>query len=99
MNRAVYRIIGIYTLIISIFFILGGIFIPSEGSSTVFTTLSLLFGVILFVVGTVLYKMIYEVNLTNYKKYKQDRLIKQLKSIELNLVLYAYSVCRLILGG
>ena len=58
MNRAVYRIIGIYTLIISIFFILGGIFIPSEGSSTVLTTLFLLFGVILFVVGTVLYKIV-----------------------------------------
>ena len=58
MNRAVYRIIGIYTLIISIFFILSGIFIPSEGSSTVFTRLSLLFGVILFVVGTVLYKIV-----------------------------------------
>ena len=58
MNGAVYRIIGIYTLIISIFFILGGIFIPSEGRSTVFTKLSLLFGVILFVVGTVLYKIV-----------------------------------------
>ena len=58
MNRAVYRIIGIYTLIISIFFILGGIFIPSEGSGTVLTTLFLLFGVILFVVGTVLYKIV-----------------------------------------
>ena len=58
MNSAVYRIIGIYTLIISIFFILGGIFIPSEGSSTVFKRLSLLFGVILFVVGTVLYKVV-----------------------------------------
>lgn len=58
MNRAVYRIIGIYTLIISIFFILSGIFIPSEGSGTVLTTLSLLFGVILLVVGTVLYKIV-----------------------------------------
>ena len=58
MNRAVCRIIGIYTLIISIFFILGGIFIPSEGSGTVLTTLSLLFGVILLIVGTVLYKII-----------------------------------------
>ena len=58
MNRAVYRIIGIYTLIISIFFILGGIFIPSEGSGTVHTTFSLLFGVILLIVGTVLYKII-----------------------------------------
>ena len=58
MNRAVYRIIGIYILIISIFFILGGIFIPSEGSGTVLTTLFLLFGVILFVVGTVLYKIV-----------------------------------------
>ena len=58
MNKAVYRIIGIYTLIISIFFILGGIFIPSEGSDTVLTTLSLLFGVILLIVGTVLYKIV-----------------------------------------
>ena len=58
MNKAVYRIIGIYTLIISIFFILGGIFIPSEGSGTVLTALSLLFGVILLVVGTVLYKIV-----------------------------------------
>ena len=58
MNRAVYRIIGIYILIISIFFILGGIFIPSKGSSTVITTLSLLFGVILLIVGTVLYKIV-----------------------------------------
>ena len=58
MNRAVYRIIGIYILIISIFFIFGGIFIPSEGSGTVLTTLSLLFGVILLIVGTVLYKII-----------------------------------------
>ena len=58
MNKAVYRIIGIYTLIISIFFIFGGIFIPSEGSSTVITTLSLLFGVILLIVGTVLYKIV-----------------------------------------
>ena len=58
MNKAVYRIIGIYTLIISIFFSLGGIFIPSEGSSTVITTLSLLFGVILLIVGPVLYKIV-----------------------------------------
>ena len=58
MNKAVYRIIGIYTLIISIFFILGGIFIPSKGSGTVLTTLFLLFGVILLIVGTVLYKII-----------------------------------------
>ena len=58
MNRAVYRIIGIYTLLISIFCILGGIFIPSEGSSTVLTTISLLFGVILLIVGTVLYKIV-----------------------------------------
>lgn len=58
MNREAYRIIGIYTLIISIFFILGGIFIPSERGSTVFTTLSLLFGVILLIVGTVLYKIV-----------------------------------------
>lgn len=58
MNREAYRIIGIYTLIISIFFILGGIFIPSEGSGTVLTTLSLLFGVILLIVGTVLYKIV-----------------------------------------
>ena len=58
MNSAVYRIIGIYILIISIFFILGGIFIPSKGSGTVLTTLFLLFGVILLIVGTVLYKII-----------------------------------------
>lgn len=58
MNRAVYRIVGIYILIISIFFILGGIFIPSEGSGTVLTALSQLFGVILLIVGTVLYKIV-----------------------------------------
>ena len=58
MSRSVYKMAGIYILVVSVFFILGGIFIPNDKGNDLFTTFSLVFGVILLVVGTVMYKLV-----------------------------------------
>lgn len=58
MNGSVYRIAGIFILVISIFFILGGVFIPTDGRSDPLSLASLIFGLFLLALGTVLYKII-----------------------------------------
>ena len=58
MSESVYRIAGIFTLVISIFFILGGPFIPTEGKNGLLISGSLIFGIILLAAGTVLYKIV-----------------------------------------
>ena len=57
-SKSMYKIAGIFTLVTSIFFILGGIFIPGEGGNVFFVLTSPVFGIILLAIGTVLYKII-----------------------------------------
>jgi len=58
MSKSLSKIIGIFTLVISIFFILGGVFIPTDGRSDPLSLVSLIFGLFLLALGTVLYKII-----------------------------------------
>ena len=58
MSKSLSKIIGIFTLVISIFFILGGLFMPSGDKNNLLPLFSLIFGVILFIIGTLLYKII-----------------------------------------
>ena len=58
MSESAYRIAGIFTLVISIFFILGGLFIPIEGENGLLISGSLIFGIILLATGTALYKIV-----------------------------------------
>ena len=58
MHRSWYRIAGIYTLVISVFLILGGIFIPSDAAGGLLPSASLWIGVFLLIVGILLYKIV-----------------------------------------
>ena len=57
-SKSMCKIAGIFTLVISIFFILGGLFIPTEGGNRFFVLTSTVFGIILLAIGTVLYKIV-----------------------------------------
>ena len=58
MRRSWYRIAGIYTLVISVFLILGWIFIPSDAVGGLLPSASLWIGVFLLIVGILLYKIV-----------------------------------------
>ena len=58
MSKSLSKIIGIFTLVISIFFILGGLFMFSGDKNNLLPLFSLIFGVILLIIGTLLYKII-----------------------------------------
>ena len=58
MRRSWYRIAGIHILVISVFFLLGGIFIPAGEAGSPLAPALLTIGVILLIAGTWLYKII-----------------------------------------
>ena len=58
MRRSWYRIAGIYTLVISVFLILGWIFISSDAVGGLLPSASLWIGVFLLIVGILLYKIV-----------------------------------------
>ena len=58
MSKNVSRIIGIVAIIISVFFIIGGLYLPQAGVPLGITVASLVFGLVLLIVGLVFYMIL-----------------------------------------
>ena len=58
MSKNASRIIGIVTIIISVFFIIGGLYLPQAGVGPAITITSLVLGLVLLIVGLVFYKIL-----------------------------------------
>lgn len=58
MSKNTSRMIGMIAMIISIFFLIGGLYLDQAGISHTVTTVSLVLGVILLITGTVFYKIL-----------------------------------------
>ena len=58
MSKNTSRMIGMIAMIISIFFLIGGLYLDQTGISHTVTTVSLVLGVILLITGTVFYKIL-----------------------------------------
>ena len=58
MSKNTCRIIGIVTIIISVFLLIGGLYLPQANVLPVVTVSSLVAGIILLIVGIVFYKIL-----------------------------------------
>lgn len=58
MSKNTWRIIGILLIIISVYLIAGGLYLPQAGINPVITVISLSAGLILLIAGIVFYKII-----------------------------------------
>ncbi len=58
MSKNTSRMIGMIAMIISIFFLIGGLYLDQAGIAHTVTTVSLVLGVILLITGTVFYKIL-----------------------------------------
>ena len=58
MSKNTSRMIGMISMIVSIFFLIGGLYLDQAGISHTVTTVSLVLGVILLITGTVFYKIL-----------------------------------------
>ncbi len=58
MSKNTSRMIGMISMIISVFFLIGGLYLEQAGISHTVTTASLIAGVILLIAGTVFYKIL-----------------------------------------
>ena len=58
MSKNTWRIIGITLIIISVYLIAGGLYLPQAGISPVITVISLSAGLILLITGIVFYKIL-----------------------------------------
>ena len=58
MSKNMCRMTGIIAMIISVFLILGGMYLPNAGISGTITTISLIVGLILLILGVIFYKIL-----------------------------------------
>ncbi len=58
MSKNTSRMIGMITMIVSIFFLMGGLYLDQTGISHTVTTICLIIGVVLLITGTVFYKIL-----------------------------------------
>ena len=58
MSKNACRITGIITIIISVFLLIGGLYLPQAGVAPHITITSLVIGIVLLVVGIVFYKIL-----------------------------------------
>ncbi len=58
MSKNTCRIIGIITIIISVFLLIGGLYLPQAGVVPQITVTSLVIGIVLLIVGIVFYKIL-----------------------------------------
>ena len=58
MSKNTWRIIGITLIIISVYLITGGLYLPQAGINPVITVISLSAGLILLITGIVFYKIL-----------------------------------------
>jgi hypothetical protein len=58
MSKNTCRIIGIVTIIISVFLLIGGLYLPQAGVVPHITITSLVIGIVLLIVGIVFYKIL-----------------------------------------
>ena len=58
MSKNTCRIIGIILIIISVYLLAGGLYLPQAGISSVITIMSLSAGIILLITGIVFYKIL-----------------------------------------
>lgn len=58
MSKNTSRMIGMISMIVSVFFLIGGLYLKQAGLSDTVTTASLIAGVVLLITGTVFYKIL-----------------------------------------
>jgi len=58
MSKNACRITGIVTIIISVFLLIGGLYLPQAGISPAITVTSLVLGFVLLITGIVFYKIL-----------------------------------------
>ena len=58
MSKNAYRMTGIIMMIVSVFLLMGGLYLPQAGISSAVTTLCLVIGLILLITGIIFYKII-----------------------------------------
>ncbi|MCR4702071.1 MAG: hypothetical protein K5665_00215 [Saccharofermentans sp.] len=58
MSKNACRILGIVTIIISVFLIIGGLYLPQAGVMPQITITSLAAGIVLLIIGIVFYKIL-----------------------------------------
>jgi len=58
MSKNTRRMIGIVAMLVSIFLLIGGLYLPQATVSSMATSACLVFGIVLLVVGIVFYKII-----------------------------------------
>ncbi|MBR3464710.1 MAG: hypothetical protein IKH23_06520 [Clostridiales bacterium] len=58
MSKNACRITGIVTIIISVFLLIGGLYLPQAGISPAVTVTSLVLGFVLLITGIVFYKIL-----------------------------------------
>lgn len=58
MSKNTCRLLGILTMIISVFLLIGGLYLPQAGIAPVITVTSLVAGIVLLIVGIVFYKIL-----------------------------------------
>jgi len=58
MSKNTCRILGIIMIIISVFFIIGGLYLPGAGIPSAVTVTSLVLGLVLLIIGIVFYKIL-----------------------------------------
>ncbi|MCR4669803.1 MAG: hypothetical protein K5643_01280 [Saccharofermentans sp.] len=58
MSKNTCRIIGIITILISVFLLIGGLYLPQAGIPSAVTITSLVSGIILLITGVVFYKIL-----------------------------------------
>lgn len=58
MSKNTSRMIGMITMIVSVFFLMGGLYLGQAGISKIVTCVCLIAGVVLLITGTVFYKIL-----------------------------------------
>ncbi len=58
MSKNACRMLGMIMMILSVFFIVAGLYFPKVGIDSIITTICLVVGIVLLIVGTVFYKIL-----------------------------------------
>jgi len=58
MSKNTYRMTGIFAMLISVFLLMGGLYLPQAGISKVITTSCIISGLMFLIVGIVFYKIL-----------------------------------------
>jgi len=58
MSKNACRMLGMIMMILSVFFIAAGLYLPKAGIDSLITTICLVVGIVLLIIGTVFYKIL-----------------------------------------